>query len=386
MTRGPHAPVIDADAVLECARRLVRAPSENPPGNEAPAAEVAAFLCAEAGMEVERVEAEPGRTNVVATLDSGRPGPTLLFNGHLDVVPIVDASLWEHPPFDAVVEHGVLHGRGSCDMKGAIAAAIAAAHALRETEFSGKLVLHLVADEEVFGPLGTITLRDRGLIRADAAIVGEPTSLHVGIAQRGLFWTRITAQGVAAHGSIPDRGVSAIEAMAKVVGALRAMAFDRTHPLLGHPTINVGSIRGGGKINIVPALCEIEVDERVLPGDDPEFLRAELEAEIGPQVEPARVSVEVINQADGYEITASQAIVQLAVDAHRAVRGDDAQCIGMMGATDAAIINATGVPAIVFGPGSLAHAHTTHEHVEISELVDAAKMYAWMAQRFLSGQ
>ncbi len=378
-------PMIDADAVVECARRLVRAPSENPPGNEAPAAEVAAFLCKEAGLSVETVEAAPGRTNVIATLDSGKPGPTLLFNGHLDVVPIVEESLWEHPPFEAVVEHGILHGRGSADMKGAIASAIAAAHALSDTSLVGKLVLHLVADEEVFGPLGTITLRDRGLIQADAAIVGEPTSLHVGIAQRGLFWTRVTTHGVAAHGSIPERGVSAVEAMARVVTALRGMSFDRTHPLLGRPTINVGTIRGGGKINIVPALCEIEVDERVLPGDGPDFLRAELEAEIQPHVEPASATLEVINQANGYEIAHDQPIVTLAIDAHRAVRGTDAERVGMMGATDAAIINALGVPAIVFGPGSLALAHTTREQVEISELVDAAKMYAAMAHRFLSG-
>jgi acetylornithine deacetylase/succinyl-diaminopimelate desuccinylase len=332
-------------------------------------------------MTTKRLEPVPGRVNVVATLDSGRPGPTLVFNGHIDVVPIVDEGLWEHPPFEAVVENGVLHGRGSADMKGAIAAAIAAAHEVRGSPFTGRFVIQCVADEEVFGPLGTIALRDAGLLRGDAAIVGEPTQLGVGIAQRGLFWTRIATRGVAAHGSIPHKGVSAIEAMARVVTALRTKTFDRKHPLLGSPTINVGTIRGGGKINIVPAQCEIEVDERVLPGDEPAALLAELEAELDALEVDAQI--EIINRAGGYEIAEDTPIVRLALEAHEAVRGTQTRVAGMMGATDAAILNAEGVPAIVFGPGSLALAHTTREHVEVAELADAARMYAWIAARFL---
>ena len=375
-------PNIDADEVLSCARELVQAASENPPGNESASADVATRWCTDAGLSVERIEPAPGRVNVVATLDSGSPGPVLVFNGHMDVVPIVDESLWEHPPFDAVVDQGILHGRGSCDMKGAIGAAICAAKALRSTDFTGKFVIQCVADEEVFGPLGTITLRDQGLLMGDAAIVGEPTQLSVGIAQRGLFWTRITTHGVAAHGSIPHKGVSAIESMARLVTALRTKTFERTHSLLGSPTINVGSIRGGGKINIVPALCEIEVDERVLPGDDYDFLISELEAEI--KALDIDASIEVTNYAAGYELGADLPIVRLALDAHEAVRDQSTSVAGMMGATDAAILNKEGVPSIVFGPGSLALAHTTREHVEVAELADAARMYAWIASRFLT--
>ncbi|MCA1834429.1 MAG: M20 family metallopeptidase [Actinomycetota bacterium] len=380
--KADAVPAVDADEVLVCARELVRAASENPPGNEAAPAAVAKRWCEGAGLQVETIEPEPGRANVIATLDSGAPGPTLVFNGHMDVVPIVDESLWEHPPFEAVVEQGILHGRGSCDMKGAIAAAICAAKALRGTDFAGKFVIQCVADEEVFGPLGTITLRDRGFLRGDAAIVGEPTQLSVGVAQRGLFWTRITTHGVAAHGSIPHKGVSAIESMARLVTQLRTKAFVRTHPLLGPPTINVGSIRGGGKINIVPAICAIEVDERVLPGDDYDDLVAEMEAEV--QALEIDATIEVTNYAAGYELPADLSIVRLALDAHEAVRRQPTSVTGMMGATDAAILNKEGVPSIVFGPGSLALAHTTRENVEVAELADAARMYAWIASRFLA--
>lgn len=375
---------IDRDRIVTCAQELIREPSENPPGNESATAAVAETWCLDAGLSVERVEAAPGRTNLIATLDSGKPGRTLIFNGHLDVVPAMDPSLWRHPPYEAVIDGGFLHGRGSADMKGAIAAAIEAARALRDPGFSGRFVLQLVADEEVFGPMGTLTLRDRGLLTGDAAIVGEPTSLRVGIAQRGLFWTRVTTHGEAAHGSIPDHGLSAVEAMARVVLALRSLKFERSHPVLGTPSINVGRIQGGAKINIVPAVCEIEVDERVLPGDDRSALLGEITEIVERAASPAEATIDVINYADGYDITARSEIVKLALEAHEAVRGHVTDTTGMMGATDAAILNGAGVPAIVFGPGSLAVAHGTSENVPIAELADAAAMYLWIAGRFLA--
>ncbi len=378
---------IETERVLECARALVRVPSENPPGDTAAAAGEAERWCRDAGLDVQRFEPVPGFVNVVAVLDSGRPGKTLAFNGHLDVVPAMAPELWTHPPYEGAVRDGVLHGRGSCDMKGAIAAAIEAARALGDTGAvtSGKLVLQLVADEEVFGPHGSVALRDAGLAGADAAIVGEPTDLRVGIAQRGLFWTRITCHGVAAHGSTPDLGVSAIEAAARVVLALRTQQPPRRHALLGSPTANIGVVRGGAKINIVPATCSLDVDMRVMPHDERDVLVAELR-EVIDAIEPTvKADVEVLNFAPGYEMAEGEGIVRLALEAHEAVLGRPTETTGMLGATDAAVLTGAGVPAIVFGPGSLTLAHTTDEHVGVEELVDAARVYAWMAQRFLAG-
>lgn len=381
---------VDADAIVACARELVRAPSENPPGDERAPAEVAARRLGEAGCAVEVIETAPRRINVVATLEGSSPGPTLLWNGHLDVVPVMDPGLWAHPPFEAVVADGLLHGRGSADMKGGIAAAVGAVSALRRARvpLAGRLVLHLVADEEVLGPLGTQELHRRGLVAADAAIVGEPTDLAAGIAERGLFWARVRTHGVAAHGSVPHQGVSAIEAMAKVVLALRGMRFDSEHPLLGPPTLNVGVIRGGAKINIVPASCEIEVDRRTIPGETRESVLAEMEealARLSADDPNVKTSVEVVNWAPPCEIPEAAPIARLALEAYRAVRGEETRLIGMRGATDAhVLVNQANVPTVVFGPGSLSQAHTTTEHVRVGDLVDAAAMYAWMAARFLA--
>ena len=246
---------LDSDATLDCARELVRVPSENPPGDErAAAAAVTPYLEA-LGCEVIEIEPAPGRVSLVATLDSGRSGPTLAVNGHLDVVPAGPLDAWEHPPYAAVVAEGTLHGRGACDMKGAIAAAIQAARALQRSgvPWSGRLAFQLAADEETLGPHGTRALVAAGLAGADAAVVAEPTGMRVATAERGAAWFVLRTLGKAAHGSRPADGISAIRAMATLVQSVLDQTWDRSHPLLGGPSVNVGVIRGGDKINMVPA-------------------------------------------------------------------------------------------------------------------------------------
>lgn len=369
--------------MLTCARELIQAPSENPPGDERRVAAVAADWCKRAGLTVQIIETAPYRMNVLATLDSGIPGPVIAWNGHIDVVPIVDESAWRYPPFDAVVDGDVLHGRGSADMKGGCAAAIEAAAALarRGGPATGKVVLQLVADEEVLGPHGTQALYERGLAGADAVIVGEPTSLDVAVAERGMLWVIARTTGIAAHGSQPENGRSAIEEMAKVVLALRAMSFEATHPLLGFPTLNVGTITGGSKINIVPSACSIEIDRRTLPGENPDTILSQMHEVIGAA--GASADLECVRWAEPCEIDPSAEIVQLAIREHAAVRGRDATIGSMSGTTDAHVLMGIAkIPTIIFGPGSLTQAHTTTEHAPISEIIDAARIYARMFERF----
>ncbi|MGH2830265.1 MAG: M20 family metallopeptidase [Actinomycetota bacterium] len=376
---------IDRDLVLECARALVRAPSENPPGDERAVADQAARFAREAGLDVQIVQTAPSRCNVVATLDSGRPGRTLLWNGHIDVVPVVDAARWMHPPFEAVVEGGILHGRGSADMKGACAAAIAAAAALKQAGLpgSGRLTLHLVADEEVLGPHGTTALYERGMAAADAAIVGEPTDLSVAIAERGMVWVVARTKGVAAHGSRPDLGRNAIEEMARLIPALRAIVSPLEHPLLGTPTLNIGTIHGGAKINIVPDACEIEIDRRRLPGESHEDVLTQMHA--AAAAAGVEATFEIIHSAEPCECDEDAEIVQLARAAHQAVRGSAAAISGMTGVTDAHTLQGIAkIPTIILGPGSLAQAHTVDEWVRVDDLGDAAEMYARIAADFLA--
>ncbi|MHB8512796.1 MAG: M20 family metallopeptidase [Actinomycetota bacterium] len=374
---------IDESFLLECARELIRAPSENPPGDERAVASVIAKWCERAGLKTTLIETAPNRLNVLAILESKRPGRTIAWNGHIDVVPIVDSELWEHPPFEAFVDGDTLHGRGSADMKGACAAAIAAAFTLAQSggPSQGRLVLQLVADEEVLGPHGTQALYEQGFANADAVIIGEPTDLEIAIAERGMLWVKATTHGIAAHGSVPHLGRSAIEEMARIVTALRTMSFEQSHPLLGAPSVNIGTIQGGSKTNIVPAECTIEIDRRTLPVETPKSILSEMQKAIG-QVN-AHADFEIVRWAEPCEVSDNEEIVKLALKECEAVRGF-AKTSAMTATTDAYILlGKAKIPTIIFGPGSLGQAHSTTEHVSIKELHEAALIYSRMFESYL---
>ena len=182
---------------------------------------------------------------MVARIGDGG-SPRLAWNGHLDVVPVGDPETWV-PPFGGEIVDGRLIGRGAADMKGAIAAALAAVAALGRSsvELGGTLDLHLVADEEMAGYHGTQVLLEQGLLDQDAAIVGEATSLDLGLAERGGAWVVATARGRSAHGSRPHLGVNAITTMSRFLLRIHEVLPDLEHPLAGRPTVNAATIEGG---------------------------------------------------------------------------------------------------------------------------------------------
>src|SRR5438874_5921243 len=234
---------VDPDEATEILQALVRAPSENPPGDEREVARVTEKLLAARGLGAEFVEPRPGRVSTISTWGAGTR-KTLLFNGHYDVVPTGDPSAWPHGPFSGDVEGGKLYGRGSTDMKAGIAACIAAVSALQRAGFDpdGRLVMHFVADEEALGTHGTRYLVEAGHCTGiTEALVGEPTAMHLVTAERGAVWLRIITEGVSAHGSTPQLGTNAIEKMAEVIGAVHTMRFRKLHEMLGAPTVNVGT-------------------------------------------------------------------------------------------------------------------------------------------------
>ncbi|HYT26867.1 MAG TPA: M20 family metallopeptidase [Actinomycetota bacterium] len=379
---------LDADELLVCARTLVRAASENPPGDERAAAAAVRPWLDDLGCQVRAVEPAPGRVSLVGLFDSLRPGPTLAVNGHLDVVPAGPADQWEHPPYGAVVADGVLHGRGSLDMKGPIAAALCAARMLLDSglPWTGRLVFQLVADEETVGTHGTRALLAAGLLEADGALVAEPTGMRLATAERGASWYVLRTLGRAAHGARPAEGVSAIAAMARLIPAVLGMTWDRTHPLLGGPTVNVGTIRGGDKVNMVPAWCEAEVDRRTIPGETAEQVLDEFQAILDREAaaDPSfRAELGGQGFSPASEVDPDAAVVRAAVAA-LADAGLPAEPVGFGGATDARILNLeAGVPAIVLGPGDLALAHSTAERVPVADLLTAARVYARLYATFL---
>ncbi|MFN2595386.1 MAG: M20 family metallopeptidase [Actinomycetota bacterium] len=371
---------LDADRLTERLRRLVQAASENPPGEEARAAAVAEEMCRSLEMEVRTVEIEPGRPSVIARKVFG-DGPTLGFCSHIDVVPVGPHTEWSHPPFEAVVSDGNLYGRGSSDAKGPVSAAIEATQILLDAEVSlaGTLELELVADEETMGFKGAGRLVADGTLHPDVAIVGEPTSLRIVRAQRGASWIRITTTGVAAHGSAPERGVSAIKHMSEIVRCLEQTLPDISHPVVGGPSLNVGTIAGGSKVNMVPSSCTIEVDRRTIPGETKEDVVASIERAVDlaretfPDID---ATVDLEFYAPPFEVNESAPLVGHVTSAVREVLEKPAELAGFRGASDARFFAEAGIDVLVCGPGDIGVAHTVREFIELEELADGALAYA----------
>jgi acetylornithine deacetylase/succinyl-diaminopimelate desuccinylase family protein len=379
----------DRDRLIDRLGQLVRTPSENPPGEEAAVASLTSALCKDLGLEVEEHEAEPGRPSIVARW-RGSPGPTLCYCSHIDVVPAGDPGLWSRDPYSGAIEDGRMHGRGSSDAKGPVAAALEAVAILEGAgwEPAGTLELALVADEETMGFKGAGYLVEQKVLDPDVAIVGEPTSLRVVRAQRGASWFRLTTRGLAGHGSAPERGINAIKHMSEVVLHLEDTLPDVSHALLGGPTISVGTIRGGEKVNIIPAGCMIEVDRRTVPGETKESVIAGIQQAVDRASErfpDLDADLELAFFAEPFEVGAGAPVVRSAVDATSAVTGREVDVIGFRGASDARFLFETGCDVIVWGPGDITLAHTARESIDLDELEQGALAYAHAFARLLGG-
>jgi len=383
------ADAVDPDEVLRHAQALIAAPSENPGGTEDEVADVASGILTGLGADIRIVRSEEGRPSVVARFGSGER-PRLAWNGHLDTVPAGDPSTWSSGPFEGAVVDGRLVGRGACDMKGPIAAALAAVAALRRAGLSlaGTLDLHLVADEELAGIHGTRVLRDEGLLDQDAAIVGEPSEMEIALAERGGAWITAVAHGKAAHGSQPHLGVNAILTMSRFLLRLPEGLPDLVHPLVGAPTINVALVAGGSAPNVVPDRCEVEIDRRIVPGEeDPDEVLApfrRLVDDLVAERPDTRIEVSLKDWTEAAETTGDSVIASLVRDAIAAETGSPPAFVGFTGITDARFyINDAHIPTVIAGPGSLSLAHTANESIGVDEMVAAARAYARIFVGFL---
>ena len=383
------AAAVDPEEVVAFARALIAARSENPGGTEDAAAGVAADILTELGAIPRTIRSEAGRPSVVASIGAA-PRPSLAWNGHLDVVPAGDPGTWTHDPWAGDIEQGRLIGRGAVDMKGAIAAALAAAAAIRRAglEPAGTLTFHLAADEEHMGIHGTRVLWEQGLLDQDACVVGEPNDLTIGLAERGGAWVSATARGKAAHGSQPHLGVNAITSAAHLLLRLPEVLSDREHPLVGRPTVNAALIAGGSAPNVVPDRCQVDIDRRIVPGEtDPaEVLRPfeRLAEDIRSHHPEVELAFEIREWTDAAEAPPDSAIARIAREAVGAELGSTPPDTGFTGITDARFyINQAAIPTIILGPGSLSVAHTANEWVIVEDLVAAARIYARIFLGFL---
>ena len=382
-------PAIPTAELADLLRGLIRIDSCNPPGREAPVAELLGQHLLAAGLEVELDRFAEGRANVVARWRGTGDAPALLFNGHLDTVP-VQHEQWRHDPHAATVEGDCLHGRGTVDMKGGVAALAMACMVLARADvrLDRDLIFAGTAGEEVdcCGSVrlaGRLATRDLGPV--GALVVGEPTSLQVVTAHKGALWLEITTTGKAAHGSMPEQGRNAILAMYRVIESLRAYRPDhRPHPLLGPPTLNLGTIRGGAKVNIVADLCVLSADLRTLPGQDHRTLLHEVRALSAAAVagEPGvKVQVRVLTDRAPINTPLADPLVGTALGVAGAVLGGSPAPRGVSYFSDASVLTpALGVPTLIFGPGDERLAHQVDEYTTLSSVVAAARFYTALAQ------
>jgi acetylornithine deacetylase len=355
-------------AVAKLAAALVRIDSINPSliagaAGEAEAARFVAGWCRKAGLEVEIVEPAPGRPSVVATARGRGGGRTLLLNAHLDTVGV--AAMQD--PFDARTEDGRLYGRGSYDMKGALAAAMLATADAAGLGLAGDVVLTAVADEEV-ASLGTEAVLER--VTADAAIVCEPTELQVATGHRGFAGFEIETHGVAAHGSRPDLGVDAISNMGPILVRLseldaRLQAGSR-HPLLGTGSLHASLIEGGQEFSSYPARCMITGERRTLPGETVADVERDLRALVA---ESTDAEVRMTVARDAFELDRSHELVQVVARASGAH-----EVVGLPFWADSALVSAAGIPTLLFGPAG-AGAHAAVEWVDIESLERCRAVY-----------
>jgi acetylornithine deacetylase len=384
----PAAPA-RGDAVA-LTRALVAIDSRNPslvsdgPGERA-CAHALMHTLEHWGFRAELQETDAGRPNVIARI--GRPGGrTLLFNGHLDTVGVEGMI---HAPWDAEVRSGRVYGRGSSDMKAGVAAMCAAALRVVDAKLDGEIIIAAVADEE-YESIGTRALVASG-IRADAAIVTEPTRLAICPAHRGFAWLELVVHGHAAHGSRYDIGVDAITLAAAVLTELdayqRTTLAARTHPLLGRASLHASIISGGLGLSTYPDRCTIQIERRTLPGESAAAFAREVEeacARVRVRTPELRADIIPGFAQEPNDVAATHPVVRaLAKSLERA--GERAPIEGLPCWTDAALLTAAGIPAICFGPGDIGLAHSAEEYVDMGEIERATGVMSEFVTEWFAG-
>lgn len=385
---------IEQDEVVRFHQSLVRVPSVNPPGDVREAIALCEQALTKVNAQSKLIMVEEAKPNLIATL-RGKSGPTLCFNAHLDVVPIGERSAWRHDPFGAEIEEGKIYGRGAGDDKASVAAQVMAAVALARSgvELHGTLVVNEVADEEIGGVAGAKMIVNEGHIKPDYVIVGEQTLNRVCVGEKGSAGTSITVNGRTAHGALPWEGANAIEGMAEVITALRRELWpqleNRTHQYFHHSSASVNIITGGVKGNVVPDICEVYIDRRLIPGEDPKLAVAEINdiAQKAIRDIPG-ISVTVEGREQSLPATVSELdapLVRSMIEANRII-GGDTEPTGFSMATDGRFFAKAGYPTIIYGPGDPKLAHVPDEWVGIDELYEAAQAYAVAALLLLGGK
>jgi len=369
---------LSKEEVFNLAKQLVSIPSHFAVGTRDVAEWLKCFLEKE-GLAAETQSVRGNEhVNLIVRISGIHETAKLLLNGHLDTVPPSSKD------FAPRISRGRLYGRGSADMKGAIAAMIMALVALQRAQerLQYGLIFTGVAGEEV-GGFGTRAFLERGG-RAETAIVGEPTGLRLVIAHKGVAWIRIDIRGRSAHASCPKEGVNAVLGAARVVQALERLGesykSSRGHSMLGYPTISVGMIRGGLAPNVIPDHCVIKVDRRWLPGETEEGILAEIKETVAGAIGgDGRLSYTISREKETlhcrpFETPLDHPLVTV-LQAVLTDAGLPSVPQGVSYGTDAFLLSGFGIPTVVWGPGDIRQAHSEDEYIDLNQVWKATTLY-----------
>ena len=373
------------DEMVDLLRELIMTPS--PSGEEKAVAELIANKLRE--FDFEKVEID-GLDNVICKIDGTRGSPTLLYNGHIDVVPLGDLSLWPVDPLKAPITDDKIFGRGACDMKGSVAAMMMAANAIKEAgvKLGGNLILTMVSKEEEAQQEGTRYAMEEHQLKPDIALIGEATNLDLFLGSRGRIIVDVSVKGKSAHAANASKGINAIVKMNKMIDAIAKMRLP-THKILGRTTQTITKITcQPGQLNMVPSLCSISIDRRISPDDSLEKTKAEFRAvidrlkasdpEFDADVETGRFAL------PGYQ-PPQESVIKLLQESAKYVLGRSPKISVYIFGTDATYLaSIANIPCFGFGPGDEANAHSVNDHIKIDDLVAASKVYAMFIMDILS--
>lgn len=371
------------EKALKLAAKLIRCAPENPPGSEEKAAETAASVLEEAGFTVELDEFEPGRLNVIATYGN-REDLALILNGHLDVVPAFGE--WERDPAEGQRGNGLLYGRGSCDMLGGCAAIVtAAALAAKGLKHTRRGIMVLLVGDEEEKNKGIRHILDTRKLKADCAVIAEPTECQIQLGNRGFSSYYIETRGIACHASEPWNGINAIYKMGEIIRRYERYAASLSNvraSCLGQATACIGTIHGGIKLNTVPDRCVIEAERRLLPGETEEKVREEIRNAVG---DDGIVSLKSFFPAS--LIDEEHPLVERCRQGLKAVQGKEPVISVFRACTEASMFSVyCEIPTLILGPGSLDQAHRVNEFCREQDIVDCAKVYTALIYKALEVQ